>query len=608
MKNESLFNESNRSTYTPEDNKLRLYVGRVPRPEYEALRAEGWTSTPKQGCDFVAVWNPERRDTALSYSGIIEDEDQSPAERAADRAERFGDYRDKRTAEATGHADRYDSGPAVHGYQSAARAERAAGRHDRLATYAVDAWSKAEYWQQRTAGVISHALHVSSPGVRMGRIKTIEAELRRHIASFEKQRDTYKAWKMCEAETDPVKQKKIAQILANYSHCHYKHPVSGQELSLYRIAEDPDITGAQVAQLWLSDTPEPKEENDWSIHYRLRLAYENQMLQAQGGRLEQAEVLPGGKFGGKLILKVNKSTATGRATSVSVLGDKVKGYTYKASNFPGTEWAEHQFDLERYPMSAYTPPTHESLEELAKVKAAIKAARPEKESCPLVNPTDQDAEKLQAFFNANLREGYEPSQVERMNQATYSNNSGGTYASCETITLTGGGRPNSRHYMSHKKEQFPPVCKVRVHGRRVVILTDKPQKPFPAELWNDPRPAIMEECKERAEEIRKALQASSSDNWTPEQKDLIEKAVSVGFVNWASMGQFSLTDKGWTALNSLAFKKCDDCGRTFPKDKWEVNPHNVMFSPAVVCPGCDMQQENKDKAALTKAAKKIVKE
>lgn len=52
----------------------------------------------------TVAWTPERRDTALEYAGVIEDEDQSPEERAADRAERFGDYRDKRTGEAAGHA------------------------------------------------------------------------------------------------------------------------------------------------------------------------------------------------------------------------------------------------------------------------------------------------------------------------------------------------------------------------------------------------------------------------------------------------------------------------------------------------------------------------
>lgn len=94
----------NTATYCPEDNKLRLYVGRVPREEYLKLRADGWVALHKQReagqGDFAATWTPSRRDTALQYADMIEDEDAGPEERAADRAERFGDYRDKRTTEA----------------------------------------------------------------------------------------------------------------------------------------------------------------------------------------------------------------------------------------------------------------------------------------------------------------------------------------------------------------------------------------------------------------------------------------------------------------------------------------------------------------------------
>lgn len=216
------------ATYSPEDNKLRLYVGRVPRDEYEKLRAEGWTSTPKQNCNFVATWTPTRRDTALEYAGIIEDEDMGPDERAADRAERFGGYRDKRTDEATGHADRYDAGPSAHGYQSASRAERSAARHDRIAGRAVDSWSKAEYWVQRTAGVISHALYVSSPSVRMGRIKTLEAELRKARASITQSQKRYDTWQKIANEPDAAKQAKFAIYFANNDHDvgAYPHPVA----------------------------------------------------------------------------------------------------------------------------------------------------------------------------------------------------------------------------------------------------------------------------------------------------------------------------------------------------------------------------------------------
>ena len=98
-------------TYCPEDNKLRLYVGRVPRDEYERLRSAGFTSTPKQDCDFVTTWTPSREDLAREFLGDgddIGDEDYAPEERAADRAERFGVYRDKRRTEAGGHADDFD--------------------------------------------------------------------------------------------------------------------------------------------------------------------------------------------------------------------------------------------------------------------------------------------------------------------------------------------------------------------------------------------------------------------------------------------------------------------------------------------------------------------
>lgn len=244
-----------RATYSPESNKLYLYVGRVPRDEYLKLRAEGWKALHKQreagGGDFVATWTPSRRDTALEYAGIIEDEDMGPEERAADRAERFAGYREKRTVEATGRADTYDAGPSAHGFQSAARAERAAARHDRQAGRAVDAWDKAEYWQRRTAGVISHALYKSSPSVRMGRIKTLEADLRKEQAEIEQASKIYKSWQAVAAMTDTEAQLIAAKRLADsyFSGGDAIHPRTGQKQSLWRMLGDEQdpITGAEAA-------------------------------------------------------------------------------------------------------------------------------------------------------------------------------------------------------------------------------------------------------------------------------------------------------------------------------------------------------------------------
>ena len=523
------------ATYCPEDNKIRLYVGRVPRDEYLRLRSEGWTSTPKQGCDFVATWTPERYETAQAYSdgGLIDDEDQSPAERAADRAERFGGYCDKRTTEATGHADRFDAGPSAFGFQSKARAERAAARHDRLANYATDAWSKAEYWQHRTAGVIGHALHLCKPGVRMGRIKELEAELRKLEKSREEAAAKWRDWQKIAALTDPADQNKHAVYYAGYSSAwdNYTHPRAAarsdrykdNETSLYTLLTcdvDP-ITGAEAAAMYFAqhadpDSPEwlDTRTSAWLNHLKLRLAYENQMLDAQGGRLEQCEVLAGGKLGGKLILKVNKSTATGRATSCDVIGPHVNGWTYRASNIPGTNFAAYTFDLERISPDAYTPPTAESLAELECIRAQIKAARPEKPACPLVNPTDADAERLQAIWNARGQErhcaahlkeygkdyaaDFQPAEVCRITQAVYSANSKGSYARAETRGLKADAERCQRATNMYNTEAAawdkrtgPAVCNIRIQpggGKqftppRVIILTDKPQKPLPAAVW-----------------------------------------------------------------------------------------------------------------------------
>jgi hypothetical protein len=433
---------TNRATYCPEDNKLRLYVGRVPREEFLKLRAEGWTTLHKQrdagGGDFVAIWTPERRDTALDYAGIIEDEDMGPAERAADRAERFAGYREKRTAEAFGGADRFDAGPMAHGYQSTARAERSARRHDRIAGRAVDAWSKAEYWQRRTAGVISHALHVAGPGVRMGRIKEIESDLRRLRARWETSGETMKGWAV-----------------------------------------------------------------DWVAHLELRLAYETQMITAQGGRAAFVEMEVGGWIGGHQIRKVNRSNATGRVVSVTL-------------KCPGDRWGRttegfHMmvYNIERLPSGAYRAPRDEDKAALAAVKKTEKAAAPKPAPCPIVNPTDEDAERLQAIWNDRARADYTarnpygrefvPVKVTRIKQATYSAASSGAYARAETRGVKADGfrarRASgmwSKSGSEYDKRTGPVVCKLRIGPAghdgpatppSVIVITDKPQKPLPAAVW-----------------------------------------------------------------------------------------------------------------------------
>lgn len=521
---------SGSATYCPEDNKLRLYVGRVPRDEFLKLRAEGWTTLHKQreagGGDFVATWTPQRRDTALAYAGVIDDEDMGPAERAADRAERFALYREKRTNEATGHADRYDEAPTAHGFQSQERAERAAARHDRLAARACDAWGKAEYWTRRTAGVIAHALHVSTPAVRMGRIKEIEAQQRKTAAEIEDLGKRFRVWSKIAAMTDATEQTKSAALFAGrVSHwCEYPHPVTGRRSSLYSLLTDEQnpITGAQAAAFYLSDHLDPNSPEfqgtrlaDWATHYALRLAYENQMMEAQGGRAAFVEMEVGGWIQGgrralagtwRQIRKVNKSNATGRVVSVEVMGTEER-FT-KESDYRERALVRCPvlLNIERLPADSYRAPTAEDVAAIRAELAAEKAAKPAKDPCPLLNPTDADAERLVAILNErrlaefNQRHGvnarfytFEPCRVERVSQAVYSANSKGAFARAETRTLHANaelGDHETDLYSRSREERRArigaPLCKIRVAGFdsvRVLILTDKPQKALPAAVW-----------------------------------------------------------------------------------------------------------------------------
>jgi hypothetical protein len=541
MKKPDLYNESHSATYCPEDDKLRLYVGRVPREEYEALRAEGWTSTPKQDCDFAAVWTVDREDTALSYAGEIQDEDTPPTERAADRAERFAGYRDKRTGEALSHADRYDNSPAVHGFQSYARAVKSADRHDRIADRALTQWDKAEYWTSRTAGVIANALHLQSPSVRMGRIKTLEADLRKAEKSWQEStanrqaqfdsllsvtehaagtRDKPKAsnsladvrWELSkirekdgtpEGEPATPEQIRRAVVISALDSWHN----SDREKALAKEAREGTRPAADIAAEWLAGCTRPADWNPeegtrYTRHLRHRLQYENQMLEAQGGRAASLEMVKGGTWLGGTIAKVNKSAASGRVVSVAVIVPRVEGWAYGTANEPGTPYALATFKTERAKPGSYGKPTPESLAKLAEFEAAKKAAAAKAPKAPsLINPTKEDAERLQACFNAanvarwerehkcsietapSYYKRPEPGTVREMTQAEYSAASKGAYARHETRDICGGGVIASK---SWNAKNPPTVCKVRVTGYEpyiVVRITDKPAKALPAAVW-----------------------------------------------------------------------------------------------------------------------------
>src|SRR5260370_28123991 len=89
------------ATYSPEDNKLRLYASsRLDKETYDRVKAAGFRWAPKQDLFVAPMWTPGREDLLTELAGEIDDEDKSLVERQEERAERFGDYSDARKEDA----------------------------------------------------------------------------------------------------------------------------------------------------------------------------------------------------------------------------------------------------------------------------------------------------------------------------------------------------------------------------------------------------------------------------------------------------------------------------------------------------------------------------
>jgi hypothetical protein len=177
-----------RATYSPDDNKLRLYPAhRLDADDYARIRAAGFKWAPKQDLFVAPKWTPEREDLLIEWCGEIDDEDQSLTERQEARAERFEGYHERRSQDAeqarrgvAAIADHIPLGqPILVGHHSERRARKDAQRIEDGMRKTIKLWETAQYWTRRAEGAIRHAKYKELPRVRANRIKTIEADRRR---------------------------------------------------------------------------------------------------------------------------------------------------------------------------------------------------------------------------------------------------------------------------------------------------------------------------------------------------------------------------------------------------------------------------------------------
>ncbi len=285
-------------SYSPEDNKLRLYpFSRLDSETYERVKAAGFKWAPKQELFVAPMWTPWREDLLIELCGEIGDEDTSLVERQEQRAERFEDLSDKRLQEAervheavSELANGIPLGqPILVGHHSERRARKDAEKIKSGMRKAVSCWETAKYWEQRAKGALHHAKYKELPAVRARRIKGIEADRRKQEKNKKETESLLAFW------SKPGLTLSQAKSVANYDHisrcftlAEYPRelPASQYEgpMSLWSALDDGIINAEQAAEIAMRVHPRTIEScHRWIAHYDNRLAYERAMLDAQGG-------------------------------------------------------------------------------------------------------------------------------------------------------------------------------------------------------------------------------------------------------------------------------------------------------------------------------------
>lgn len=175
------------ATYSPEDNKLRLYASsRLDAETFARVKASGFVWAPKQELFVAPKWTPGREDLLIELAGEIEPEEMTLAERAQMKAERLDNLAHKRHREANAFnraaqqlSEAFSSGqPILVGHHSERKARKTKERMDSAQSKAIKAAKLADYWLYRADGVEAHANYKNDPRTRARRIKTLLAELR----------------------------------------------------------------------------------------------------------------------------------------------------------------------------------------------------------------------------------------------------------------------------------------------------------------------------------------------------------------------------------------------------------------------------------------------
>ena len=377
------------ATYSPDDNKLRLYASsRLDAETYARVKAAGFTWAPKQDLFVAPMWTPDRADLLIELAGELDDEDTSLTDRAEERAERFDGYQERRARDAEAARRAVDAiadgiplgQPILVGHHSERHARRDAEKIQSGMRRAVRMWETSKYWKARAAGAIHHAKYKERPDVRARRIKTIEADRRKREKESTEARQWIKAWGQLNdphkdgRPCDDALRLKRAAWIANYSHITLaatsERPYGD---SLWSALDQGTITPRAAQLLALKVHGQTiKHARRWITHFDLRLDYERAMLAEAGGLITERTdypIVPGGRvlIGSEWLTVIRVNRQDGRICSVTTNARYVR--------VRGIETVKN-----------YEPPTTEAI-------AAVKAA---KKLPPLLNTNSPSAIRMTA--------------------------------------------------------------------------------------------------------------------------------------------------------------------------------------------------------------------
>lgn len=274
------------ATYSPEDNKLRLYAStRLDSEAYERVKAAGFKWAPKQELFVAPMWTPGREDLLLELAGEIEPEGTTLAERAEAKADRLSDMIERKKSQASAFqnaADKiserfYMGQPILVGHHSERKARKDQQRMDGAMRNASKAIDTARWLAYKAEGAEAHANRKNRDDVRARRIKTLLAELRDRQRYINHGHYCKNVWEKISQIEDVEQREKAIRYYSGASTKEGRMSPSGSWSALDRN----EVTPEEVLQKSLAmaeNTINSTNTMRWIEHILNRLGYERSGL------------------------------------------------------------------------------------------------------------------------------------------------------------------------------------------------------------------------------------------------------------------------------------------------------------------------------------------